>query len=254
MKTRAELAAAIRPFGPDGRLLPEHIPALDALGDALGLPHDETRPRLGKLSERFESGGRGPGTVSTGTGDPGGVSYGLYQLASKTGTLVDFLTHEGDPWRAEINRGGTPGSRGFSAAWQAVAKREPEPFGNAQHVFIERTLYRPAVAKVRAQTGFDLDSRAQPVRDATWSTSVQHGRAALILSDAVIAAGAGAADWGRPDYDAKLLHALYERRSHYVRGVADGYTGTTRNTLLSVVENRYPAELNAALAMLKGLA
>src|SRR5262249_46471025 len=42
-------------------------------------------PPLGSLSEKYESGGRGPGTVSTGKGDLGGVSYGTYQLSSKVG-------------------------------------------------------------------------------------------------------------------------------------------------------------------------
>ena len=43
-RTRAELAAAVRPFGPGGALLPAHIPALDALADALGLPRDGQAP------------------------------------------------------------------------------------------------------------------------------------------------------------------------------------------------------------------
>lgn len=38
MTTRSALADAVRPFGPGGRLLQSHIPALDALADALGLP------------------------------------------------------------------------------------------------------------------------------------------------------------------------------------------------------------------------
>jgi hypothetical protein len=33
---------------------------------------------LGMTSSRYESGGRGAGTVSTGRGDHGGVSYGTY--------------------------------------------------------------------------------------------------------------------------------------------------------------------------------
>ncbi|MBB3348808.1 hypothetical protein [Sphingomonas sp. BK069] len=36
--TRAKLADAMRPFGPGGKLLERHMPALDALADALGLP------------------------------------------------------------------------------------------------------------------------------------------------------------------------------------------------------------------------
>lgn len=255
MTPRQKFAAAVRPFGPDGKIPAAAIDEFDALADALGIPRDGasaagTAHRLGKLSERFESGGRGPGTVSTGYGDPGGVSYGLYQLASKTGTLADFLQHEGARWRAELHRGGPAGSRGFSAAWQAIAKREPEPFTAAQHDYIERTHYRPVVARVKAQTGLDLDARHAAVRDATWSVAVQHGGAARILADAIVAAGAGAADWGRPGYDEKLLRAIYARRSDYVRGVAGRHRGTTRASLLSIVENRYPAELRAALAML----
>lgn len=43
-----------------------------------GAPAGAASHRLGALSERYESGGRGAGTVSTGRGDPGGVSYGLF--------------------------------------------------------------------------------------------------------------------------------------------------------------------------------
>ena len=40
---------------------------------------------LGDTSQRYETGNRGAGTISTGKGDHGGVSYGSYQLSSKTG-------------------------------------------------------------------------------------------------------------------------------------------------------------------------
>jgi LysM repeat protein len=50
--------------------------AAGALGEALA------EFVLGTLSAKYETGGRGPGTVSTGAGDRGGVSYGSYQMAS----------------------------------------------------------------------------------------------------------------------------------------------------------------------------
>jgi len=43
-RTRAELATAVRPFAPGGRLLPAHIPAFDVLADVLGLPADAAAP------------------------------------------------------------------------------------------------------------------------------------------------------------------------------------------------------------------
>lgn len=53
--TRAQLAAAVRPFGPGGALLAVHIPALDALADALGLPRDgmAERPQVGLSTVDF---------------------------------------------------------------------------------------------------------------------------------------------------------------------------------------------------------
>lgn len=240
---RAKLADAVRPFGPSGKIPASAVPAFDALADALGLPRDDIRPKLGALSEQYESGGRGPGTVSGGHGDPGGVSYGTYQLASKTGTAAAFVANEGRRWAALLP--GAPGSAEFSAGWREVAKREPEAFGSAQHAFIERTHYRPAVDVVRQRSGVDLDARSQGVRDAAWSVAVQHGKAADILLGALADAGTGASD-------ADLLRALYRRRSAYVRAIAERNTGATRRTLLSVVENRYPAELAQALQMTGG--
>lgn len=76
-------------------------------------PSGRSNDRLGALSERFESGGRGPGTISGGESDPGGVSYGTYQLASRTGTAARFLANEGARWAQDF-AGYVPGSENFS--------------------------------------------------------------------------------------------------------------------------------------------
>lgn len=46
--------------------------------------HKRRDYNLGTLSSRYETGGRGSLTVSGGAGDAGGVSYGTYQMTSKT--------------------------------------------------------------------------------------------------------------------------------------------------------------------------
>src|ERR1700755_1447385 len=56
--------------------IPAATVATGALGEAIA---DETV----SMRAKYETGGRGPGVVSTGAGDPGGVSYGSYQMASK---------------------------------------------------------------------------------------------------------------------------------------------------------------------------
>ena len=209
---------------------------------ATSTPH-----QLGKLSEHYESGGRGPGAVSGGQGDPGGVSYGLYQLASKTGTAADFVKTEGAPWAKEL--AGIPGSAAFSAAWKAIAARDGERFAQAQQDFIARSHYRPVVQAVLAATQHDLDARPDAVRDACWSAAVQHGAAARLLTGAVGDADA-LATRGQIDHDRATITAAYKRRSAYVRAIADKSRGAVRQTLMNVVEKRYPSELSAALAML----
>lgn len=236
----------------DRGFTPAEVKALDAAIDAYERGDDGaeivvdggavTPPghRLGKLSEKYETGGRGPGTVSSGIGDPGGVSYGCYQLASRTGTAKRFVEAEGAPWRAELSL--PPGSAAFSAAWRAIAAREPERFAEAQHAFIERTHYRPAVMAVRAATGVDLDARHPAIRDVVWSCAVQHGRASAILSAAVTRAE----NAGQIDDDRALIEAIYDERDAYVRRI-----GTLPARTLNSLINRYAAERRDALAMLE---
>jgi LysM repeat protein len=92
------------------------------VGDVLNIPDGQTPPDvepspvepppqpqpqpsasrvLGKLSEKFETSGRGPGTVSGGQGDPGGRSYGSYQMTSKPGggTVKRFVSEPDFPFR-----------------------------------------------------------------------------------------------------------------------------------------------------------
>lgn len=207
--------------------------------------------RLGKLSEEYESGGRGPGTVSSGVGDAGGVSYGTYQLASKTGTCAVFMKSEGKPW-ADRFGSHKPGTSGFSEAWKAIAASASDAFGKAQHAFIERTHYRPVVKAVNDRKGLDLDRRHDAVRDSTWSCSVQHGGAANILIEAIDAVDRDT-DRSDPDYDRKLVEAIYKARTAYILAVAANpkKPKAVRDQLISITKNRYVKELANALAMFK---
>ncbi len=78
-------------------------------------------PPLGSLSEKYESGGRGPGTVSTGKGDVGGVSYGTYQLASKVGRADQFV----QKYYPDEFKGLKGGSDEFTARWKELARSSP---------------------------------------------------------------------------------------------------------------------------------
>ena len=199
---------------------------------------------LGALSAWYETSGRGPGTVSSGRGDAGGVSYGSYQLASKLGRPEEFLAHEGARWRAEFGavRSGIPA---FSRIWKSVATREPQAFQAAQHAFIKRTHYDVQIAHVRGKTGADLDRRSNAVRDAVWSTAVQHGPKNALVVRAMGVAG--------PD-DRALLIALYAERGWRLDDGNLAHFSTNSPAVQAGVAARFWSELKDALAMLDAAA
>ncbi|MGG6462019.1 peptidoglycan-binding domain-containing protein [Solilutibacter silvestris] len=135
---------------------------------------------LGQTSKQYETGGRGANTVSSGIDDPGGVSYGSYQMTSQSkaqdgtvvigGTVAAFLksTKYGEEFK-----GLTPGSADFSAKWKEVAKTDPS-FAEEQHDYIKRTHYDKLVDRLKDK-GLDLSDRGHAVQDAMWSTAVQYG-------------------------------------------------------------------------------
>lgn len=125
--------------------------------------------QLGQTSERHESGGRGPGTISSGRRDHGGKSYGSYQLSSRAGTLHEYLDQS--PYGSRFE-GLEPGTPAFDARWKQIAGDEPEAFRQDQHKFIGRSHYEQQLARLE-ERGIDLRDRGIAMQDALWSTSVQ---------------------------------------------------------------------------------
>jgi peptidoglycan hydrolase-like protein with peptidoglycan-binding domain len=123
---------------------------------------------LGQTSIKYETGGRGAGTISTGKGDRGGVSYGSYQLSSKMGTLQEYLDQS--PYKNQF-KGLEPTTPAFNAKWRELARNDPE-FAKDQHDFIKETHYDVQNDKLKARS-LDLSGRGPVVQDALWSTSVQ---------------------------------------------------------------------------------
>ena len=121
---------------------------------------------LGEVSARYES--NGPGTISLGNGDKGGVSYGTYQLSINEGTLNDFLKQSA--YEKQFDRL-VPETPAFNDKWRDLAKTDPG-FAQGQQDFIKQTHYDPEVARLK-KDGLDLTGRGPAVQEALWSTSVQ---------------------------------------------------------------------------------
>lgn len=207
-------------------------------------------PDIGALSTQYETGGRGPGTVSSGSGDPGGVSYGSYQLAGNRGRPQEFLTNEGRRWAGEF-AGTSPGSANFTAAWRAIAAREPEAFQAAQHDFIQRTHF-DVQAGVIQRAGLDVSTRSHALQDVVWSTSVQHGPQTQAVTRAMAAVSAQGIDAGSPQYDRALINAIYDERGRRNGNGELAYFSSARADVQAGVANRFVNERADALNMLEG--
>lgn len=165
---------------------------------------------LGSVSGKYESGKSGVDTISNAMGgkDPGGVSYGKYQLSSTKGTMKDFLNSpEGKPF-SDFFKGLTPGSKEFNEMYKKIASEQREAFEKAQHDYIVRTHFNPVLSAAR-KMGFNTEDVG--VREALFSQSVQHGKQGnlRILKDAMKSLG--------PNSTAEdQVKKLYEARGGYV--------------------------------------
>ena len=213
--------------------------AAGALGEALA-------SMLGELSAKYETGGRGPGTVSTGAGDPGGVSYGSYQMASKMGVPARFVSQSGFPWLSDF-QGLKAGTAPFTACWKRIATAETDAFQRAQHAFIKKSHYDLLAAKVLNDDGLDVNTRCRALQDVIWSTAVQHGGATPIIHRALANVSLPRTD---PGYDEQAIRCIYAERG---RKKADGnlaYFSKSSPSVQKGVANRFKNELQDALAML----
>ena len=214
--------------------------AAGALGEALA------EFVLGTLSAKYETGGRGPGTVSTGAGDRGGVSYGSYQMASKLGVATRFVKQDGFPWLTDFQNL-TAGSADFTACWKRIAKNEPDAFQKCQHDFIKKTHYDLLVAKIISEDGLDVNTRSHALQDVVWSTAVQHGGKNSIVHKALARVKVAKSD---PGFDEQVIRAIYAERG---KTKADGtlvYFSKNSPNVQKGVANRFKSELKDALAML----
>ena len=202
--------------------------------------------QLGSLSAKYESGGRGPGTIAHNAGDAGGASYGTYQIATKTGTMRDFESYLGqhNPDYAQALQGSTPGTPAFDRAWKGLAQSDPQGFEQAQHDFIQATHYDPAQRNIeRAVPGLDFDQRSGAVRDVLWSTSVQNGSGGATNVFRRALAGTDPSTLS----DQEIIQRVYAER-----GADNGekYFSHSSPAVRQSVERRFQSEQRDALQML----
>jgi hypothetical protein len=202
-------------------------------------------PPLGSLSEKYESGGRGPGTVSTGKGDLGGVSYGTYQLASKVGRADEFV----QKYYPDEFKGMKGGSDEFTARWKDLARRQPDQLRMREHEFIKETHYDPLVKKIAKSLIMSVEDRSRALQNVVWSTAVQHGPNTRVVELALkpLLKDKAAAELA----DAEIIRAIYaERGRKDEKGGLVHFKGNS-DAVQKAVASRFVNEQRDALAALE---
>jgi hypothetical protein len=198
--------------------------------------------RLGTLSAKYESGSNGVGTISTGKGDHGGMSYGLYQFASKNSSIADYIdSPEFSKWK-KLFSGLTPTTSNFNKAWEKLAKDEPNAFRKSQHEYIYRTHY--LVLKENNKNLINLDKYSDVLKDVCWSTAVHHGKDTGVLKRAL-------KDKDISKLSEKdIITAIYEERGKKDKNGELAYFHSSSKNMQDGIEKRFKSELNDALSRL----
>jgi len=153
---------------------------------------------LGSTSEKYETSGKGPGTINdykgAAKGDFGGASYGTYQFTSFLPS-VNEATGKARPVRGGTSpveifvknskfktrfEGLVPATSEFDSAWKQCASSDGEAFKNDQHDYIKRKYYEVMLSGLQRR-GIDLSNFGPGVQDLIWSTAVQYGPASTTV-------------------------------------------------------------------------
>ena len=194
---------------------------------------------LGKMSEKYETGGRGSGTV--GWDKVGGTSYGKYQIASKVGAMKDFLKFAEQSGRGDVAKklrdagaeSDTGGTSGKSVdVWKQMAAGGE--LGDLEHQFIKKRSFDPAMAGLKDEKLKKMIEGNKGLKEMMWSTAVQHG-------------GGGASGIMNKVYKEGMSQEDLVKAVYAERGTRFG--GSTEEVQKSV-KNRFKSEQGDVMAML----
>ena len=135
--------------------------------------------KIAALARKYESNGD-PACVSSGAGDLGGISYGLYQFASKVGVVDEFVAWLCDyPDPAFANYGNVlaqheVNSAAFIQQWKDLGTIDPGNFGRLQDEYIKEMYYEKA-SKLLCRENYCADKHTDAMRAVILSRAVQNG-------------------------------------------------------------------------------
>ena len=195
---------------------------------------------LGAVAEKYESAGRGSGTV--GWDKMGGTSYGKKQISSKTGAMTDYLkfldkTGKGDVAK-QLREAGIEKDTGSTSGkavdvWKKLAAEGA--LGDSEGEFLKTQSFDVAKKGIKDK---DLQARidgSRGLQEMLYSTAVQHGPGgAMAIMNSVFKKGMS---------DEELVKAVYKERG-------TKFSGSTANVQAGVMK-RFGNEEKDIMGLIK---
>ena len=205
---------------------------------------------LGDLSKKYESNGE-PGTISSGYGDAGGKSYGMYQFSSTMGVVDNYVKwlRDNGYWFGDELAKYTVGSSYFDDAWVYLAAYpNRDDFAKSQHDFT-KAMYYDKACKLLADSGYHLNKHSKAMKDVVWSRAVQYGPYQIVemFDDACTIVLGGKFNLSYVDakyFDKEMIKAIYLE----VCSTPEWTNGSP--ALRDGLYRRFASECRDALAML----
>lgn len=170
---------------------------------------------LGDLSKKYESSGDA-GTISSGYGDAGGKSYGMYQFSSTMGVVDNYVKwlQENGYWFGDELAKYTVGSSYFDDAWRFLANSDNRgDFERSQHDFT-KAMYYDRACGLLADSGYHVNKHSKVMKDVVWSRAVQYGPYQIVemFDDACTIVLGGKFNLSYVDdksFDERMIKAIY---------------------------------------------
>lgn len=129
---------------------------------------------------KYEAGGD-PATVSSGSGDLGGRSYGIYQFSSTAGVVDDFIEwlckYPEDCYAnyGRVLKAAYPvNSPNFVSTWINIGTVDAGGFARLQNEYAGDKYYNAAYWALKNR-GYDMEKHSEAMRAVLFSRAIQYG-------------------------------------------------------------------------------
>lgn len=200
---------------------------------------DSESKKLGVISAKYETGGYDGGKVSSGTGDYGGISYGLPQFSTTTGSADKFVNwlKQSIPKMGKYFGNSRAGSKEFSNAWKQVYSKYGDEFSNVQTSYAYDEFVKPLETLAKQRTGIDY-TRSDALKELLYSTAIQFGSGTLGLS--------ALGNVNSRMSDEEIINASYDKK---IANYKNFFRSSSADVQESV-RNRFINERNDVLSLL----